>query len=54
MKNYNPTDPNNLHYSVLFQESIDSLDLKPGLTVVDCTVNRGGHAEEIAKKIGIL
>lgn len=52
MKNYNPKDPNNLHYSVLFQESIDSLALKPGLTVVDCTVNRGGHAEAIASQIG--
>ena len=45
-------DKNNLHYSVLKQESIDSLKLSSGLTVVDATVNRAGHAEEIAKLIG--
>lgn len=45
-------DPHTIHYSVLKQESIDSLKLTPGLTVVDATVNRGGHAEEIAKAIG--
>jgi 16S rRNA (cytosine1402-N4)-methyltransferase len=42
----------NLHYSVLKQESLDSLCLAPGLTVVDATVNRAGHATEIAKAIG--
>lgn len=36
----------------MLKESIESLDLKPGLTVVDCTVNRAGHAVEIAKAIG--
>jgi 16S rRNA (cytosine1402-N4)-methyltransferase len=42
----------NLHYSVLKEESINSLNLQPGLTVVDATVNRAGHATEIAKAIG--
>jgi 16S rRNA (cytosine1402-N4)-methyltransferase len=42
----------NLHIPVLLQESIDSLNLKTGDTVVDCTVNYGGHAEMIAKAIG--
>jgi 16S rRNA (cytosine1402-N4)-methyltransferase len=45
-------DIDTLHIPVLFQESIDSLHLKEGDIVVDCTVNRGGHAEEIVKKIG--
>lgn len=43
---------NNLHYSVMLTESIKSLELKPGLIVVDCTVNRAGHSVEIAKAIG--
>ncbi len=46
------TDINDLHYSVLKSESISSLSLKKGLTVVDATVNRAGHATEIAKLIG--
>ena len=33
-------------------ESIQSLNLKENQIVVDCTVNRGGHAIEIAKAIG--
>lgn len=45
-------DHNTLHIPVLLQESIDSLNLKPGMKVVDCTVNRAGHATEIAKVIG--
>lgn len=36
----------------MLKESIESLDLEAGLTVVDCTVNRAGHAVEIAKAIG--
>lgn len=36
----------------MLPESIQSLELKTGLTVVDCTVNRAGHAVEIAKAIG--
>jgi 16S rRNA (cytosine1402-N4)-methyltransferase len=43
---------NNLHYSVMLTESIESLELKPDLSVVDCTVNRAGHAVQIAKAIG--
>jgi 16S rRNA C1402 N4-methylase RsmH len=44
-------DSNTIHYSVLKDESVRSLNLKEGLTVVDATVNRGGHAVEIAKNI---
>lgn len=42
----------NLHYSVMKEESLNSLNLVEGLTVVDATVNRAGHAVEIAKAIG--
>lgn len=41
-----------MHIPILLRESIDILDLKPGDTVVDTTVNRAGHSLEIAKKIG--
>lgn len=34
------------------EESIGSLNLSEGQVVVDCTVNRAGHAVEIAKMIG--
>ncbi len=41
-----------MHIPVLLQETIKSLNLKKGDTVLDATVNRGGHSIEIAKKIG--
>jgi len=40
-----------MHEPVLLQAVIEGLDLRPGLTVVDATVNRGGHSVEIAKRI---
>lgn len=45
MKNFN-------HIPVLLKEVIDALNLKPGMTVVDCTVGGAGHSKEIAKRIG--
>jgi 16S rRNA (cytosine1402-N4)-methyltransferase len=36
---------------VLLQESLQLLDLRPGLTVVDGTVGAGGHARAIARAI---
>lgn len=41
-----------IHIPVLLNESIESLALSAGEVVVDCTVNRGGHAEKIAEAIG--
>ena len=41
-------EPNS--YSILLEESIESLNIKEGHIVVDATVNRGGHSIEIAKK----
>ena len=45
-------DENTIHYSVMKEESINSLNLEKGLTVVDATVNRAGHSIEIAQAIG--
>jgi 16S rRNA (cytosine1402-N4)-methyltransferase len=41
-----------MHIPILLKESVESLNLKIGDTVVDCTTNRAGHSLEIAKKIG--
>lgn len=35
------------HIPVLLNETIDSLQLKPGMNVVDCTLGDAGHAEKI-------
>ena len=43
---------NEKHVPVLLNEVISLLDLQTGKTVVDGTVNRGGHAKEICKQIG--
>lgn len=40
------------HKSVLLDESIESLNIKPGGTYVDATMGGGGHSYEIAKRIG--
>lgn len=39
------------HISVLKQESIDGLNIKPDGIYVDCTLGGGGHSLEIAKKL---
>lgn len=40
-----------IHIPVLLHEVIDSLDLRPGLTVVDGTVGAGGHSSKILPRI---
>ncbi len=40
------------HIPVLLQETIDGLKLEEGLTVVDCTLGRSGHAKAIGVKLG--
>ncbi len=40
-----------MHKSVLLDEVIQILNLKNGLTCVDCTLGLGGHSEKILKKI---
>ena len=40
-----------MHKPVLLKESLEFLDIKPGLTYVDCTLGLGGHSLEILKKL---
>ncbi len=39
------------HYSVLKEEAISSLNIKPNGIYVDCTLGGGGHSEEILKRL---
>lgn len=39
------------HYSVLLEETIDNLNIRPNGTYVDCTLGGAGHAERILKKL---
>ena len=39
------------HYSVLKEESIDALNIKPDGLYVDCTAGGGGHSSEILKRL---
>ena len=40
-----------MHKSVLLNECIDNLNLKPNSIIVDCTLGYAGHSSEILKKI---
>lgn len=42
---------NNLHYSVMLNECIKGLDIKPDGIYVDGTLGMGGHSEKIAEKL---
>ena len=46
------TKSNERHAPVLFEEAIDFLRVRPGSTVVDCTLGLGGHASGIARQLG--
>lgn len=39
------------HYSVLKEETVHGLSVRPNGTYIDCTVGGGGHAEQIASKL---
>ncbi|MDQ1283672.1 MAG: Ribosomal small subunit methyltransferase [Patescibacteria group bacterium] len=41
-----------IHKPVLLKETIELLNLKEGMTVMDATLGGGGHSREILKKIG--
>ena len=41
-----------MHVPVLLQPTIELLDINDGETVVDATLGLGGHAKEMAKRIG--
>lgn len=40
------------HVPVLFEEALQYLAVKPGSTVVDCTLGLAGHSSEIARRLG--
>jgi 16S rRNA (cytosine1402-N4)-methyltransferase len=40
------------HRPVLLNEVLEVLDIKPGMTVVDCTVGFAGHSAEFLQRIG--
>lgn len=40
------------HTTVLLHTTIELLNLKPGNTVLDCTVNGGGHSREVCRRFG--
>ena len=39
------------HIPVLLKESIDGLNINPAGIYLDCTFGRGGHSQEILKKL---
>ncbi len=39
------------HISVLLEESVNALDIKPDGIYVDCTAGGGGHSAEVLKKL---
>jgi 16S rRNA (cytosine1402-N4)-methyltransferase len=41
-----------IHKTVLLEETIEALKLKPGMVVVDATLGGGGHASKVLEKIG--
>lgn len=42
------------HQSVLLQEAIDALNVRPGEKYIDCTLGGGGHTIEIIKRGGLV
>lgn len=42
---------NGLHYSVMLNETIDSLNIKEDGIYVDLTLGMGGHSEQILKRL---
>ena len=47
------TESNPRHAPVLFEEAIEFLRVRPGATVVDCTLGLAGHAAGIARQLGV-
>ena len=41
-----------LHYSVLLNESLEGLAIKPDGIYIDCTFGRGGHSKALLQKLG--
>ena len=45
-------ETSDLHIPVMYREVIESLNITPGATIVDCTLGLAGHSKMIAEKIG--
>lgn len=41
-----------IHKTVLLEETVEALNLKPGMIVVDATLGGGGHSMKVLEKIG--
>jgi 16S rRNA (cytosine1402-N4)-methyltransferase len=50
--NQRRSTPHGEHRPVMLQEIVQLFDLKPGMTVVDCTVGWAGHSAEMLSRIG--
>jgi len=46
------SQPKQRHAPVLFEEAMNFLRVRPGATVVDCTLGLAGHAAGIARQLG--
>jgi 16S rRNA (cytosine1402-N4)-methyltransferase len=44
--------PESGHDPVLMQEVLEGLAIRPGITYVDCTLGRAGHASAVARVLG--
>lgn len=43
--------PAGMHISIMVQEILDVLKIKPGMKGLDCTLGYGGHSTELCKKL---
>src|SRR4051812_8459789 len=51
MTEADPAGTSQPHRSVLLNESLEHLNLRPGCIVVDCTLGAGGHSAAILERI---
>lgn len=42
-----------IHKTVLLNETIDALEIKKGMTIIDATLGGGGHTAKVLEKIGV-
>ncbi|HIE90985.1 MAG: 16S rRNA (cytosine(1402)-N(4))-methyltransferase RsmH [Methylophilaceae bacterium] len=47
-----PSSEDGQHITVLLDEAVDALNIKPDGTYMDCTFGRGGHSQKILEQLG--